>query len=72
MIDADILDYEATIEDPKVFTSPLKMSFGVWRRAPKDYENFEFACHEGNRSMELTEVLFKKREAPESSPAPKR
>jgi hypothetical protein len=60
MADADNIDYEANVEDPLVFTRPWKMAFGVWRRAPKDYENFEFACHEGNRSMELTEVLFKK------------
>jgi len=58
--DADNIDYDVTIEDPNVFTKPWKMAFGVWKRAPAGYENFEFACHEGNRSMELTEVLFKK------------
>ena len=60
MADADNIDYEATIEDPNVFTRPWKLAFGVWKRAPAGYENFEFACHEGNRSMVLTEVLFKK------------
>jgi hypothetical protein len=34
------------------------MAFGVWKRAPAEYENFEYACHEGNRSIELTEALF--------------
>jgi hypothetical protein len=59
MVDADNIDYEATIEDPNVYTRPWKMSFGVWKRAPAEYENFEYACHEGNRSIELTEALFK-------------
>jgi hypothetical protein len=60
IVDADNIDYEATVEDPNVFTRPWKLAFGVWTRAPRDYENYEFACHEGNRSVELTEVLFKK------------
>ena len=34
IVDADNIDYEATIEDPNVFTRPWKMSFGVWKRAP--------------------------------------
>jgi hypothetical protein len=59
IVDENNVDYEATIEDPNVFTRPWKMKFGVWRRAPTTYENFEYACHEGNRSIELTEVLFK-------------
>ncbi len=71
IVDGENIDYEATIEDPNVFSRPWKMKFGVWRRAPKDYENFEYACHEGNRSMELTEVLFKdeKDKTSASSPA---
>jgi hypothetical protein len=39
---------------PNVFTKPWKMAFGVWKRAPKGYENYEYACHEGNRWNELT------------------
>jgi hypothetical protein len=62
--------YEATIEDPNVYTRPWKMAFGVWKRAPADYENFEYACHEGNRSMELTEVLFKDKAKPAGGPPP--
>jgi hypothetical protein len=70
MVDADNIDYEATIEDPNVYTRPWKMAFGVWKRAPADYENFEYACHEGNRSMELTEVLFKDKAKPAGGPPP--
>ena len=54
MRDGDNIDYEATIEDPNVFTRPWKMALGVWKRAPKEYENFEYACHEGNHWDELT------------------
>ena len=68
MVDADNIDYEATIHDENVFTRSWKMAFGVWKRAPKGYENYEYACHEGNRSMELTESLFKKPSKPGSDP----
>ena len=54
MKDGENIDYEATIEDPNVFTRPWKIAFGVWKRAPKGYENYEYACHEGNRFSELT------------------
>ena len=52
------IDYEATIEDPNVFARPWKIAFPVWMRAPDDYVLFEYACHEGNRSTELTSPLF--------------
>ena len=54
MRDADNIDYEATIEDPNVYTRPWKIAYGIWKKAPKGYENYEFACHEGNRWNELT------------------
>jgi hypothetical protein len=69
LFDKDSIDYEATIEDPNVFTKPWKMAFGVWQRAPGNYENYEYACHEGNRSIELTEVLFKEPGKTDSKPA---
>ena len=52
------LDYEATIEDPNVFERPWNIAFPVWKRAPEDYVLFEYACHEGNRSTDLTSPLF--------------
>ena len=57
IVDADTINYEATIEDPNVFTRPWKITFRVWMRAPRDYVLFEYACHEGNRSMDLTALL---------------
>ena len=52
------IDYEATIDDPNVFARPWKIAFPIWMRAPDDYVLFEYACHEGNRSTELTSPLF--------------
>ena len=41
---ADVLRYEATIEDAKVFTRPWKMSFPVYRRLDKNAQFLEFKC----------------------------
>ena len=38
--------YEATIEDPKVFTRPWKISFPLYRRMEKNTEILEFRCVE--------------------------
>jgi hypothetical protein len=42
----DILQYEATIEDPKVFTRPWKMTMPLYRRAEKNAQLMEFKCVE--------------------------
>ena len=42
----DALHYEATIEDPKVFTRPWKMSMPLYRRLEKDAQLLEFKCVE--------------------------
>ncbi len=36
--------YEATIEDPNVFTKPWKMSFPLYRRLEKNVQLLEFRC----------------------------
>ena len=36
--------YEATIEDPKVFTRPWKISFPLYRRMEKNVQLLEFKC----------------------------
>ena len=38
------LRYEATIEDPKVFTRPWKMSFPLYRRMEPNVQLIEFNC----------------------------
>jgi hypothetical protein len=41
---ADLLNYEATIEDSKVFTRPWKISFPLYRRRDKNAQFLEFKC----------------------------
>jgi hypothetical protein len=38
------LQYEATIEDPKVFTRPWKISFPLYRRMEKNLQLLEYKC----------------------------
>ena len=47
-VDANTINYRATIEDPKVFTQPWTIEFNALQRAPGDHMLFEYACHEGN------------------------
>jgi hypothetical protein len=42
----DHLLYEATIEDPKVFTRPWKMSMPIYRRMDKSAQIMDFRCVE--------------------------
>ena len=41
--------YEVTVDDPKTFTKPFKMGFPLTQEP--GYQNFEYACHEGNYAM---------------------
>jgi hypothetical protein len=43
---ADTLMYEATIEDPKVFSRPWKISMPLYRRVEKDAKLLEYRCVE--------------------------
>src|SRR5256714_3762035 len=43
---ADVLSYEATIEDPQTFTRPWKMSVPLYRRAEKNAQLLDFKCVE--------------------------
>ena len=43
---ADTLTYEATIEDPKVFSRPWKISMPLYRRVEKDARLLEYKCVE--------------------------
>jgi len=47
LVDVDTIDYEATLEDPKVFTRPWKIAFSIDRIKQKGYEFLEEACYEG-------------------------
>jgi hypothetical protein len=48
----DVIDYEATIDDPKTFTRPWKLSFPIYRRLEKNAKLLEFKC------VEYTEELI--------------
>jgi len=45
------LMYEATIEDPKVFTRPWKVSFPLYRRMEKGVQLMDFNCVEFTEEM---------------------
>jgi hypothetical protein len=41
----DHMLYDVTLEDPKVFTRPWKMSMPLYRRQETDMELLECACY---------------------------
>jgi hypothetical protein len=43
------MKYEVTIDDPKTYTSTFKVGFPMTQEP--GYQNFEYACHEGNYAM---------------------
>jgi hypothetical protein len=43
------IQYEATVNDPKIFTASWTVTFPITHEA--SYQIFEYACHEGNYSM---------------------
>jgi len=47
----DMLQYEVTMNDPESFKRPWKVSIPLTR--DDEFKMFEFACHEGNRAVEL-------------------
>jgi hypothetical protein len=51
-VDENTINYEAVIEDPKVFTGPWKVAIPLHREP--DYRIFEYACHEGNQGLPNT------------------
>ncbi|MBM3770022.1 MAG: hypothetical protein FJW27_01800 [Acidimicrobiia bacterium] len=51
-VDEKTINYEATIEDPKVFTAPWKVAMPM--TLEPDYKMFEYACHEGNHAVPNT------------------
>ena len=52
MVDRDTIHYEARLEDPKVYTRPWTMVSALVRNKQRDFEIWEQACHEGNKSVE--------------------
>jgi hypothetical protein len=48
-IDKDTIQYQMRVDDPKTYTAPFTISFPI--RQEPGYQNFEYACHEGNHGM---------------------
>ena len=52
IVDRNNMDYEVTVDDPKLFTKPWKTA-GIYRKAKEGgYEIMEFACAEGSMTLE--------------------
>ena len=43
---ADTLMYEATVEDPKTFSRPFKISMPLYRHVEKNAQLLEYKCPE--------------------------
>ena len=45
LIDKDHINYEVTVEDPKVFTRPWKINTVLYRRTEKNVQLLEYECY---------------------------
>jgi hypothetical protein len=51
-VDSNTINYEATLEDPKVFARPFKIAFSFGRNPDPNYQQMEFACVEGEKDLQ--------------------
>jgi hypothetical protein len=51
LMDADHIQYEATIEDPQTFTRPWKISMPLYRRVEKNIRLTDFKCVEYSEEL---------------------
>ncbi len=58
-IDRDHIQYDATIEDPNVFTRPWKMSMALYRIIDKNFEVFEWDCRFDQDSEKYKDAIPK-------------
>lgn len=49
-VSANTIHYQVTIDDPKTYTRPW--TFAIPLERDDEYQLFEYACHEGNHSVE--------------------
>ncbi len=59
LIDADHMNYEATIEDPQVFTRPWKINLVLYRNIRKNAQLTEFKCVEFAEQLLYGDVVKK-------------
>jgi hypothetical protein len=50
LVDSNTIDYQATLDDPAMFTRAWTVSIPLHR--DPTYRIYEYACHEGNRAVE--------------------
>src|SRR5262249_42963907 len=50
LVDPNTIDYQATLDDPKMFTRAWTVSVPLHRDPA--YQIYEYACHEGNHAVE--------------------
>jgi hypothetical protein len=60
MFAADAIHVEATIDDPRTYTRPWTLAYGLKRNKMRGYELMEAACHEGERSLDAMRDLGRK------------
>ncbi len=51
-VSADTIEYEVTVEDPEIYTRPWKIAMPL--TLDPGYDLYEYACHEGNKAVELS------------------
>ena len=51
----DLMTYEVTIEDPKVFTRPWKMSMPLYRRQERNIQLLEYECYAFDNEFHVTQ-----------------
>jgi hypothetical protein len=51
-IDETTINYEVTVDDPKVFATPWKVAMPLTMEP--NHQSFEYACHEGNYALPNT------------------
>jgi len=64
-VDPETMNYELTIDDPKIFTALWRIAFPIMQEP--GYELFEYTCHEANYSM--TNMLSGARAQEKAEPA---
>jgi hypothetical protein len=50
-IDSNTLNWEATMDDPAVYTRPWTISARITKNNTPNYQILEFACHEGEQDL---------------------
>jgi hypothetical protein len=50
-VDPEMIEYRATVDDPETYTAPFTYRVMFTKPESKDYEVYEYSCHEGNGAV---------------------